>query len=427
MTSVEVSGGHAFRQGYLNRQISPLLEPEQDLKTFLSRLETAGTNLSTLGNVKYQLDLDQRPTLSEDLYIKATVYLEQAQKTSAWLKTITKDDVAGQYNAGTIIRNAFGGAEQVSLVASGGLAPRPFKQMAIGFETPLYQSVAFNLRGSWASKQLPWASHSQETLAATASLLVRPAVGQCELGLETGTRNVHSIKSSASDSVRLGAGQSGKTCAFARYSLDETESEAGYIVNGLKASMTAEKAFALGSNNGLGLPADVEFTRAVARGLYAKSLDNVHNRLVVNIGGTVGALWCQGGSSIVDRFFVGDDMRQYGYQFNGTGPRDVDDAIGGDALVGANVSVYGKLPRLPLDSPLRFKLAFGGASLAVDGGSNNPFSQVLNTRPSTGGAAGIVYKTDSVDFELMYGVPLSSQPSDWGKRGFQFGVGISMR
>lgn len=264
-----------------------------------------------------------------------------------------------------------------------------------------------------------------------------------EGGIEAVQRTVTSISDDTSESVRATEGTiSNKTSVFSRFTIDRRDNPV-YPTEGYKVECQSELAGVIGGST---VPSDVSYLKATGAASYSKSLDPVNNNLIFNMHAGSGLLWTYNKgekgsqSSMFDRFYLGGkssgpESLLYGYQYNGLGPKDSFDSVGGDAFSVGSLSFLGKLPKLssthPL-SPLRFMLFFSGASLVPvshsEGGSGSLKSSLVDifSKPSTCAGAGLVYKTPQAQLELVYSVPLRSREEDWARKGLQFTAGLEV-
>jgi outer membrane protein insertion porin family len=421
---VEVLGAGDARDSFLNHQVAELFEPRMDLEGFVNSLESVADKFRYLGmydSIKYHVEMLPDSVLDKSLDLKTTLHLNRIQKQAVKIETLTRNGEQAGITAQATLDNVFGGAESVTVF--GGYDWPPNQVAGLRLKAPIVNSPKFgwSLTTDWRSMDLPWASHSQDLSTASLRLLIANILkGDASVGLQASLRDVHNLKSAASDSVRVDSGQSLKTSLVADWSID-TSNHAFYPTSGVKLAANAEYALPNPS-----LQSNVSFVRALAKGSVAKTLDPIKDRLVFEVTGGAGLLWSKN-SSILDRFYLGGPKSGlYGYQNNGLGPKDLDDAIGGDGYIKGSLNIYGKLPRLSVDSPLRFMLFFNGATLTpIDVTSQQPLKPMFEN-PSTGAGVGLCYRTEAAQLELTYSVPLSTKPHDITRKGLQFCVGIAL-
>lgn len=163
-------------------------------------------------------------------------------------------------------------------------------------------------------------------------------------------------------------------------------------------------------------------------------------------GGVLYPLTLSGGnapshSRINDRFQLGGPTDVRGFRLSGLGPRDGQDAVGGDVYAAGGASLLFPVPRMGKDTPLRLQ-AFvnGGRLLALKdtaggkkGGMNsddvsrsvrNTINELANGLPSCAAGVGFVYAHPVARFELNFSLPLVLRRGEEGRKGVSFGVGI---
>ncbi|ANB12840.1 SAM complex subunit SAM50 [Sugiyamaella lignohabitans] len=432
---VELSGdSESFREGFFQTQLDPLFQ-ESTLSGLLSRLQTTVNRLKAFGvhkSIAVKLDLDKGiDDNNEKLDLKAILSVEQAD--AHWLKvsSITRQDEAGLILSSGI-NNLFGGAESISIDALFNTRPRDVSSYAVNFATPVLGSPFTKaiISGKVSSQTLPWASHSQVIKGFSGRLVNNSVCSKAnapitrEVGFEAVNRSVVGVGAAASDIIRASSGDNLKVSVSGSASIDSRDS-IYYPTKGFSAAVTGEVAGSI-----LGLPGDVSFIKTSLLASTAYSLDPINDRIVLNFSAGSGILHGEK-TTILDRFYLGGAKDIYGFQYNGLGPKDEGDIIGGHGFAIGNISAYAKLPRLANDSPLRAIFLFNGASLVAaptSEGATSPLKSLVQnifSNPSTGAGVGLTYRSPNAQVELIYSVPLSTNSHDLTYRGLQFGVGLA--
>ncbi|KAI7663300.1 hypothetical protein KC322_g17133, partial [Hortaea werneckii] len=150
-------------------------------------------------------------------------------------------------------------------------------------------------------------------------------------------------------------------------------------------------------------------------------------------------------SRINDRFQLGAPTDVRGFRYSGLGPRDGQDAVGGDVYAAGGASLLVPVPRVGKDTPLRLQAFVNGGRLlalqdsrASDPANVNPSAprdsvgSVMNTvsaltqeLPSCAAGVGLVYAHPAARFELNFSLPLVVRKGEEGRKGFSFGMGIN--
>lgn len=362
------------------------------------------------------------------------------------IKTVIQDDIAGVAASGALT-NIFGGAEKLSVSVARDSTPRALTSWYVDFSAPIQASpdLQAHVSAFVQKKENSWASHQSALQGVSAKVVSASALypgSFFEAGIESVQRSVTGVSEDASDSIKsLENSTSQKTALFSRFAIDRRDNPV-YPTSGYFVDIQSEVAGVFGGDL---LKSDVSYLKTLGSASYSKSLDPSSNNLVISASVGSGLLWTYNSShagpntsssSIHDRFFLGGKSSGlsgllYGYKFNGLGPKDGFDSVGGDAFTLGNISVVGKLPRLasshPL-SPLRFLLFFSGASLVpvTHSGGAKGLRDSLFSEPSTSAGAGLLYKAGAADLELVYGVPLHSRDEDWSRKGLQVSVGFEL-
>ena len=145
-----------------------------------------------------------------------------------------------------------------------------------------------------------------------------------------------------------------------------------------------------------------------------------------------------------DRFQLGGPTDVRGFRLSGLGPRDGQDAVGGDLYAAGGASLLLPFPRVGKDTPLRFQIfANGGRLLALKDTRPNesreqPMSssdvsssvmqtvtELANGLPSCAAGFGLVYAHPAARFEVNFSLPLVLRKGEEGRKGVSFGVGLS--
>eukprot|EP01134_Creolimax_fragrantissima_P001211 CFRG1211T1 len=137
-------------------------------------------------------------------------------------------------------------------------------------------------------------------------------------------------------------------------------------------------------------------------------------------------------SGISDRFFLGGPMSIRGFNMMGVGPREKNDALGGDAFWEAGVSLRTPIPLVKntIGDSIQLHSFLNAGSIARLGeNGSRSGSGIMNLimesplRASTG--LGVMMQLGPARLELNYCVPLAYATTDSKKQGFQLGVGVN--
>jgi outer membrane protein insertion porin family len=343
-------------------------------------------------------------------------------------------------------RNIFGGAESLNLYMSRGSRTRSI--YSGWFDAPILSNPDFKFEiGAHQSSTLKtWASH-EEVLKGGFSKLkyVTPNGHRHELGYSGTWRQITSLASNASPSVRLEAGDSFKSNLLHTWISDGRDNpllpSKGYMFK-----TTAELA-------GYGvLGGDVGFSKSEVemQGALPIPLPGIKGEsgVSLNAGFRAGLLWpltAKGAtapqpSRLSDRFQLGGPSDVRGFKMSGLGPHDGQDAVGGDVYAAGGISLLAPLPRTGKDTPLRLQAFLNaGRLLALKGlpkegpldnqsvyqSVRKTVDELQNGLPSAAAGLGLVYAHPMARFELNFTLPLVMRREEQTRKGLQFGIGIT--
>jgi outer membrane protein insertion porin family len=383
------------------------------------------------------------------------VFLSASEKPRRVLKTGTEAGHAeGSAYATAHLRNLFGGAESLTVNAS--LGTRTRSAYSAAFETPVLSnpSLRFELAGLQSSALKPWASHEESQRGGAARLRYQEGHLRQELSYSGIWRQVTGLAENASPTVRADAGDSVKSAIAHAWSWDGRDSPilptrgmflrtsqeiAGFgplkgdVAFG-KCEVGAQAALPLVAAQAPSSPAPgFQEELPAAASLTASLRAGFMHPLPL---GNTGELKP---SRISDRFNLGGPTDIRGFRLSGLGPRDGTDAVGGDAYAAGGLSLLLPLPRVKPDTPLRFQAFVNGGRLvamddarqngtSVQGATENikgAFKQIMDGYPSCSAGVGVVYAHPAARFEVNFSLPLVLREGEEGRKGLQFGVGMS--
>ncbi|KAH0352883.1 hypothetical protein KCU81_g1759, partial [Aureobasidium melanogenum] len=452
ISSIQVLQAEHTRRGFLERIFNPILSQNQEgpytLQEALREVGGAVDKLNRFGIFKApistyidqpdQTDASSSPT---DL----SVFIHAPERSRYTIKTGTEAGSSeGSAFLDVVLRNIFGGAESLNAHAS--LGTRTRSAYSAYFDTPILSSpdIRFEIGGLASSTLKSWASHEELIKGGSTKLKWLSSWGsKHELGYSGIWRQVTGLSENASPTVRADAGDSFKS------SITHT-----FINDTRDAPMLPTRGFlfkSIGELAGFGpLAGDVAFAKYSAESQLALPIP------VPGVAGDSGISFTAGlrggllypltksgsdapaASRINDRFQLGGPTDVRGFRLAGLGPRDGQDAVGGDVYAAGGASLLFPVPGMGKDTPLRFQTFInGGRLLALQdvasgekGGNNvqqsvkNAFQELSNGLPSCAAGVGLVYAHPVARFELNFSLPLVLRKGEEGRKGVQFGVGI---
>jgi len=407
----------------------------------LNRFGIFKTPVSTYIDMPDQTDATSSPT---DL----SVFIAAQERGRYTIKTGTEAGSAeGSAYLDGVLRNLFGGAESLNVHAS--LGTRTRSAYSAYFDTPLLSNPDLRLElGGLASSTLkPWASHEEALKGGSAKLRWGDRLGgKHEFGYSGMWRQVTGLAENASPTVRHDAGDSFKSGISHTWIKDSRDvpmlPSRGYLMKTiselagfgpLKGDVAFGK-FQFESQAAVPIPipgiegeSGVSFTAGLRGGLiYPLALSGSNN---------------PSQSRINDRFQLGGPTDVRGFRLSGLGPRDGQDAVGGDVFAAGGASLLLPFPTMGKETPLRIQAFInGGRLLALQdnrdekGGQMNSqdvsdsikstFAELRNGLPSCAAGLGLVYAHPVARFELNFSLPLVVRKGEESRKGVQFGVGI---
>ncbi|USW54984.1 Putative bacterial surface antigen (D15), surface antigen D15 [Septoria linicola] len=465
ISSVKVLHATHTRRGFLERIFDPLVtanrsskdgskdEPYYTLQEALTEVSHAVDKLSRLDIFQPPIAtyIDKaEPTDANSTPTDYAVYVTAKERGRYTIKTGTEAGTAeGSAYVNAVLRNLFGGGERLNGHAS--LGTRTRETYSATFDTPILSNPDLRLEvgGLKSSTIKPWASHEEVLRGGQTRLLWRnsPFTRQ-EFGYSGFWRQVTGLAEKASPAVRGDAGDSFKSSLSHTFTYD-TRDVPMLPSRGLLFKAVSELAgvgplggdvafgkYEVESQAALPIPipgiqgdSGVSFTAGLRGGFLAP----------LPLGGQNGT----SASRINDRFQLGGPTDVRGFRLSGLGPRDGNDAVGGDVYAAGGASLLFPLPRVGKDTPLRLQ-AFvnAGRLLALrDGRSGDAKDQPLSvgdvgnslvrtindlgsSLPSTAAGFGLVYAHPAARVEVNFSLPLIIRKGEEGRKGLSFGIGL---
>ncbi|KAK2810418.1 hypothetical protein FQN50_002907 [Emmonsiellopsis sp. PD_5] len=455
ISSVQVLNAPNTRRGFLENALSPLLSANRDRPYTLSE---ALQEISVCTDKLSRFDIFDQPisvfldkpsptdpsTTSTDL----DVYLSVKERSRILLKTGTDlGNAEGSAYTNFLWRNIFGGAETLNFNASLGTRTRSAYQAA--FETPVLSDpdFRFEIGGIASSTQKPWASHEELLKGGWTKLRWLSSAGhRHEFAYSGFWRQLTGLATNASPTVRSDAGDSVKSSISHTWVNEQRDNpflpSRGYYtrtfnelagwgplkgdVSFWKSEIEAQSAHAIPLPGKQKQDTGIAFTTAFRAGLLCPLGLDAENKPQLSL--------------INDRFQLGGPTDVRGFRLSGIGPHEGPDALGGDVYAAGSAKLTCPLPRVGAEKPLRLQ-AFvnAGRLLALKTADNKlpathgevgesvaaTVKELGNGLPSMAAGVGLVYAHPAARFELNFSLPLVIRRGEEGRKGLQFGIGIS--
>ncbi|RAL58786.1 hypothetical protein DID88_009199 [Monilinia fructigena] len=438
ISSIRLLGPSRTRRSFLDSIFEPLLSANRDepykLSEALQELSIATNKLRRHGifhdDISMFIDKPD-PTNPSSTPSDIDIYIRARERGVITLKTGTDlGNAEGSAYGNAQWRNIFGGAETLNVNAATGTRTRSAYQAT--FETPILSDpdkrVAVDILSSSTGK--PWASH-EEVLKGGGIKYSWASVGGSthQVGYNGVWRQVTGLAGNASPTIRNDAGDTVKSSISHTWLKDERNHpilpNQGYFLK------TISEIAGWGPLKGdVGFwKSEIESSGAVkVPGISGASLTaGIRAGMLYPLG--VGFGTAAKPSRINDRFQLGGPTDVRGFKIGGLGPRDRQDAVGGDIYAASSINLLLPLPRVDISTPLRLQLfANAGRLLALKTLDKNTNKNVYGTIaelgkeiPSLAVGIGMVYAHPVARFELNFGLPIVVRKGEETRKGLQFG------
>lgn len=288
--------------------------------------------------------------------------------------------------------------------------------------------TVFNPSISFLDKQ-KFSSHDFISTGGFFGIEKSVCVSKLTSGIQLTNRRITNVANSAADSIRTDAGDDIKVSFRTNFKVDSRKFVDRFPVSGVLTDLDLEWS---GFNN-----IDHESQSAARTGSNANDMNTfvksqfnwqsnksmLNNLLTSQLSFSVGSIFAASTNKtpvhIADKFFLGGLNSLKGFHTNSVGLIDGNDYIGGTSFFKLGLSTFSTLPNTSPASPLRV-YNFINCGDVVD-------SLTLSTlkSPAIASGIGLVYKSESAQFDLMYAIPLSSRAQDNAKPGLSFGLSLN--
>ena len=464
ISSIRVLHATHTRHDFLERIFSPILSHNRQNRSYYT-LREAIAEIGTAVDKLNKLDIFQQPI---------STYIDRAEPTDA-NTTPTDHDVyisvkeRGRYTIKTgteagssegsaylnvVFRNLFGGAERLNGNAS--LGTRTRTAYSATFDTPILSNpdLRWEVGGLNSTTIKPWASYEEILRGGQTKFVWQTSPNSRHDFAYSGFwRQLTGLAEKASPTVRADAGDSFKSSLSHTWTHDSRDipmlPSRGYLlrtvselagVGPLKGPLTGDTAFA---------KLEVESQAAFPIPLPGFIEDTGISFTAGLRGGVLCPLPLSGQDSpspsrLNDRFQLGGPTDVRGFRLSGLGPRDGQDAVGGDVYAAGGASLLLPLPRVGKETPLRLQAFINGGRLLAlkdvrpsnerDGamemrdvgrGLSQTIGDLASSLPSTAAGIGLVYAHPAARVEINFSLPLVIRRGEEGRKGLSFGVGLS--
>ncbi|GAB7351388.1 hypothetical protein MBLNU459_g2066t1 [Dothideomycetes sp. NU459] len=454
ISSIRVLHATHTRRGFLERLFTPIVANNDGPYTLQEALREVGMAVDKLNRfgifktpVSTYLDMPD-PTDPSTSPTDLSVFIAAQERSRYTIKTGTEAGSSeGSAYLDVVLRNIFGGAETVNAHAS--LGTRTRSAYSATFDTPILSNpdLRWEIGGLASSTLKSWASHEEVLRGGSTKLKWLSSWGsQHELGYSGLWRQVTGLAEKASPTVRADAGDSFKSSVTHTWVNDQRD-----------VPMLPSRGFLLKTVSELAgagpLKGDVAFGKFQFESQAALPIPvpGVDGDSGVSFtaglrGGFLCPLTLSGSdrpthSRMNDRFQLGGPTDVRGFRLSGLGPRDGQDAIGGDVFAAGGASLLFPVPGMGKETPLRIQTFINGGRLLAlkdtakaKGASMDSRDVVESVKstvkelavglPSCAAGVGLVYAHPVARFELNFSLPLVMRKGEEGRKGVSFGVGL---
>ncbi|KXT18060.1 hypothetical protein AC579_4553 [Pseudocercospora musae] len=459
ISSIRLLHAEHTRHAFLERIFNPLLTRNRKNEAYYT-LREALTAISKAVDQLNRLDIFQQPISTyidkaepSDPSTTPTdyaVFVSAKERGRYTIKTGTEAGTAeGSAYVQATLRNIFGGGERLNGNAS--LGTRTRETYSATFDTPIRSNpdLRWELGGLKSSTVKPWASHEEVLRGGQTRLSWRTSPSSKHDFAYSGFwRQVTGLAEKASPTIRADAGDSFKSSISHTWTHDSRDIPM-LPSRGLLFKTVSEIA-------GFGpLKGDVAFGKFEAESQAALPIPIPGIKGDSGISFTAGL---RGGflaplplgdkntpsqSRINDRFQLGGPTDVRGFRLSGLGPRDGQDAAGGDVYAAGGASLLFPLPMVGKDTPLRLQAFVNGGRLLalrdtrsaesrdrpmnmgdVSDSLVKTISDITNGPPSAAAGFGLVYAHPAARVEVNFSLPLIIRKGEEGRKGLSFGIGL---
>ncbi|KAG1473370.1 hypothetical protein G6F56_000993 [Rhizopus delemar] len=426
VNAISIVGAKATRPSFLEyatkkplsaKTVAEIINSSQDTAQQLSQLDIF-EHVQVLFENASDHDILAEPDSINVVY-------QVKEKSRLFIKTGTEiGNNEGNMNGSITVRNVFGGAELLETVASFGTRTSSAFQFTLAKPVNASPDSKIDINAHRVLYNNSLIS-SYEELARGAGLRYKTLsrFGYHELSYNLSWRSIDRVLPGASLSIRHEAGHSLKS-SINHVFVRERRDDPLLPSNGHYIRIANEFAGALGIGNTHFFKSEIEsqVCHQIGGGqlLFNKEgeLEGIHPGLVISASARAGFLSGHD-STVSDRFFLGGPLSVRGFKMGGIGPRDYNDALGGQIYWAGGLSAIAPIPKWE-STPLR-------AHAFINAGANRQkgtFTTLAST-PSVSVGLGLIFRYSIARIELNYCIPLAASKGDQIRRGLQFGIGLN--
>ncbi|KTW28596.1 SAM complex subunit SAM50 [Pneumocystis jirovecii RU7] len=422
ISSIRVIGANNVRQSFLKKILFPTNdnESEKTLSSALLSIQNTASRLEKFDifeKISVTIDQASSPLAAKD---DIDVIFHVKEKSRLWMRTGT-DLGNGEGSAyGSInIRNTFGGAENLQANITFGTHTRS------AFETKLTTPINANPDSQFELSIFSisrdnhfYASHEELLKGCIGRFIWSSNLGLHDISYNGIWRQIGNLSLNASPTIKLSSGNSFKSSIAHTLTIDTRNNSLLPSSGFLFRTMQEIASSTILSSDTSFVKIETEFSKA--------TLLSYIQQIILNNTIKMGILWGLDKKSIKvnDRFYLGGATNVRGFYYNGLGPHDGNDAIGGDIYMASNTSIITSIPKFK-HWPLKLQTFVNTSSLLLLNEENfkDTVSELI-CKPSIAAGIGLIYCHTIARLELNFCLPIATRISDRARKGIQLGLGV---
>ncbi|CAM9019800.1 unnamed protein product [Wickerhamomyces anomalus] len=429
VSKVQIEGTEQFRDSFLTAQILPFINDSQNLTKLLTNVDKVSSNFfktSTIDN--FAINLTTPPYRSSShipenaIEIIPHIKLFPVKKFMAKTGTNIGNGEGDGYMTFQF-KNIFGGGENVIFDATTGTRTR--SSYLLNYSSPFFNNANWKSDNSLfiTSRKIDWSSHEQ-LIKGLNNKLVSINLGNesqinHEFSVENILRSITNVSPLASNNVLYHAGDDFKTSLIYKFGFD-SRNDRTLPTRGAYFSLINEISGIFPKFN------TSKFLKQSFESAYATNFNDGDQ--ILNISFRGGWLYSfKNTTHLMDRFYLGGPNDVRGFFFNGLGPRNFNDTLGGDVFLSGGISLFNRIPFVSKES--NFKLhSFVNFGRLIPLDKNEHISHTVKellSEPSIGAGFGLVFKHPVARFELNFVLPVTAHENDSSRKGLQYGIGLT--
>ncbi|CCJ28547.1 unnamed protein product, partial [Pneumocystis jirovecii] len=372
ISSIRVIGANNVRQSFLKKILFPTNdnESEKTLSSALLSIQNTASRLEKFDifeKISVTIDQASSPLAAKD---DIDVIFHVKEKSRLWMRT------------GTDLGNGEGSA------------------LCISRDNHFYASHEELLKGCIG--RFIWSSN----------------LGLHDISYNGIWRQIGNLSLNASPTIKLSSGNSFKSSIAHTLTIDTRNNSLLPSSGFLFRTMQEIASSTILSSDTSFVKIETEFSKA--------TLLSCIQQIILNNTIKMGILWGLDKKSIKvnDRFYLGGATNVRGFYYNGLGPHDGNDAIGGDIYMASNTSIITSIPKFK-HWPLKLQTFVNTSSLLLLNEENfkDTVSELI-CKPSIAAGIGLIYCHTIARLELNFCLPIATRISDRARKGIQLGLGV---